>query len=78
MTEGVLYSGLDETALGRLDEFEDWFYQRIQVTVRLATGEHVLAEAYVIPPEHDGLFVMKSWSLQKFRRENLQGLLADL
>lgn len=78
ITEGVLYLGIDDKALERLDAFEDAFYQRVQVCVTQVTGERILAETYVIPPEGYGLLVKQAWSLERFRRESLRFLLADL
>lgn len=67
--EGVLYRGLSDEALQRLDHFEGQMYARQPVIVRLPNGESVACEAFVIEAEYLGLVGDSPWDLERFLRE---------
>ena len=60
-TEGVLYTGLTQTALQRLDRFEETLYQRHKVSVAVKESETQIAFAYVLRPEYSYLFSNSDW-----------------
>ena len=66
VTEGTLFSGIDEETLARLDRFEGSSYQREWVT--LDTGER--AWAYVVAPGEEPLLSDQSWNPDEFLREH--------
>jgi gamma-glutamylcyclotransferase (GGCT)/AIG2-like uncharacterized protein YtfP len=76
--EGLLYCGLDEDALQRLDAFEDDFYRRQTLKVATLAGEIVAAEVYVVPPEQESILIRAPWSLEAFRETALEGFLRRL
>lgn len=75
-TEGTLYHGVDGLVLSRLDRFEDDFYRRQLVRVVVVEPNRVLlAQAYVIPPQHYRLLAPGSWSLRQFQCRVLKSYL---
>ncbi|BBL73456.1 gamma-glutamylcyclotransferase family protein [Methylomagnum ishizawai] len=75
-TDGILYGGIDAAALRRLDDFEDGFYRRENLRVRLASGAWTRAEVYVVPPEHYGLLLPAAWDMEAFQATALDGFMA--
>jgi len=67
-THGTLYSGIDEAALSRLDEFESDYYRRETVSVRCGSGERVSAFAYVIASDQGYRLSREVWDIEAFRR----------
>lgn len=65
---GILYRGLGRLPCARLDRFEDAFYQRRSVQVRVLGGAVQTAEAYVVAPAHYRRLASRPWSLSRFRR----------
>lgn len=65
---GVLYRGLNEAALLRLDRFEGEMYERRVVTV-LTEGEAVEVWTYVFRPEFAHLLLAGDWSFERFLSE---------
>jgi len=74
--DGILYRQVDAAALHRLDAFEDDFYRRECLQVRLESGALVMAWVYVIPPDHYGRLLREPWDLDEFRRTALPGFIA--
>jgi len=64
---GVLYRGLNDAALSRLDRFEGEMYARCQVRVRSHAGD-TLAWAYLFQPEFVHLLMPGDWSYEDFQR----------
>ncbi len=57
MATGILYRDIDAPTFARLDEYEDDFYQRIAVNVETASGITLIAQVYLMAPEHrSGVF----------------------
>jgi gamma-glutamylcyclotransferase (GGCT)/AIG2-like uncharacterized protein YtfP len=77
-TQGVLYQGLGQLQLSRLDVFESDFYERIRVVVSDASERPCQAWAYVMRPESLDLLSGQSWEREWFERlylrEYLQGI----
>jgi len=70
-TPGIVYFNLDDRTLQLIDEFEDDTYLRQPVRVFSAAGHALSAEAYVIPPERDGMLSAAPWDEAAFRRRHL-------
>jgi gamma-glutamylcyclotransferase (GGCT)/AIG2-like uncharacterized protein YtfP len=64
--EGVLYRGIDTTALARLDAFEGEQYRRETVEVTVADGSRATADTYVIRPEYAALLLPVDWDFDAF------------
>ena len=63
---GVVYLNVDETAVSRLDLFEDDFYERQTLRVQCADGENRAAEAYVVPPQNRHVLTGEPWQRAAF------------
>lgn len=77
-TSGLIYTALEGAAWRRLDAFEDDFYDRKSVLIRLASGELLEAQTYVLSHRFLHLSLDESWSLDDLDRETLHQLLARL
>ena len=77
-TSGLVYTALEEDAWRRLDAFEDDFYDRKTVRVRLASGILLEAQTYVLSHQFLHLSLDESWSLDDLDTETLHKLLARL
>jgi gamma-glutamylcyclotransferase (GGCT)/AIG2-like uncharacterized protein YtfP len=75
-TEGVVWSGLDQRALARLDRFEGELYERRRLAVELAEGGACEAFVYVLEPRHRALATDAPWELEVFRARHLRDYLA--
>lgn len=75
---GRVFSGLDSEILGRLDAYEDGFYERIEVTLLDRRGNPVESETYVIPEKHREILSNETWSLDWFRERAMAEYMARL
>ncbi len=66
--DGVLYTGLTQNALHRLDLFEGDMYCRQSTRIELPDRQKVSAETYVLRPEHYACLSESSWDLDNFIR----------
>ncbi len=71
-TSGVLYRGLVRTEVRKLDAFEGVLYERRRVLVRLAGGEWLEAQAYVVVPSCRHRLSDQPWSLDAFARRHVE------
>jgi len=71
-TEGVLWQGLDDEALGILDLFEGEPYARVSCTVRPISAPPCEAFVYLIRDDHAHLMSDESWELRGFRDDALR------
>lgn len=77
-TTGVVYTGLDDVALRRLDAFESDCYVRERVSVRDAAGRSLQAWAYVVRPDARALLMDQSWDSDVFERTHMAAFLRRL
>ena len=63
---GVVYLGVDDAALARLDAFENDFYRREIVRVACDDGHEREAEAYVVPARRCGVLSDEPWRKDQF------------
>lgn len=77
MTDGLVYAGLDATALARIDRFEGELYERRVLGLVLVSGAHCEAFVYVLRPEHFALATDADWDLEAFRERHLRAYLAS-
>jgi gamma-glutamylcyclotransferase (GGCT)/AIG2-like uncharacterized protein YtfP len=74
---GVLWEGLDDASLARIDRFEDAIYERTRRRVVLASGEEREAFVYLLRPEHAALAADDAWEEADFRARHLAAFLAS-
>lgn len=72
-TDGVVFSGVDDESLVRLDAFEGSLYVREWVTLETGDG----AWAYVIAPENEHLLSDQPWDPEEFRLEHGEAFLEE-
>ena len=77
-TSGLVYTALEEDAWRRLDAFEDDFYDRQIVMIRLASGVLHEVQTYVLSHQFLHLSLDESWSLDDLDTGTIQQLLARL
>lgn len=58
---GLLYLNVSAAAMQRLDEYEDDFYERIEVTVHLEDGTGVAAQVYLMHSAHRDIVLPERW-----------------
>lgn len=64
--EGILYRGLGEAALARLDAFEGEMYERLAVAVNPVGGETVMAWCYIFRAPYRHLLLPGDWCFEAF------------
>jgi gamma-glutamylcyclotransferase (GGCT)/AIG2-like uncharacterized protein YtfP len=72
---GVLYAGLEDAELARLDFYEGDLYERREVSVGAGPMQR-RAVTYVLRPEHRHELSEEAWDLQAFLRDHLADYLA--
>lgn len=71
---GRVFFDVPESALRRLDAYEDDFYLREEVFPEISAGVRVAAQAYLVPPEKaDTILSPHGWSLEWFEANGLEG-----
>lgn len=71
---GKVFFDLPETALRRLDAYEDSFYVRSGVHPELRRGVRVAADAFIVPAREASLYLSEEgWSLDWFESNGLEG-----
>lgn len=70
---GVLYYDLDKDVLGRLDAYEDCFYERITVSTRAERhAGPVACDIYAVPvSQRATVLTEEPWSLEDFEARHL-------
>ncbi len=71
ITQGIVFSGLDEETLARLDVFEGSSYVREWVTLETGAG----AWAYVVAPGKEHLLSQQPWDPDDFLLEHGEAFL---
>ena len=75
-TGGVLYTGLDRRALGRVDVYEGSLYRRQRLTVITANGDARAAWVYVLEPRWRHHLGTAAWDREAFAARHLKSFLA--
>ncbi len=70
--DGLVYWGVDDCSMQRLDDFESDFYQRQRLPVLLANGKAIDADVYVVMPAYEHLLSRQQWSPEVFERRYLR------
>jgi gamma-glutamylcyclotransferase (GGCT)/AIG2-like uncharacterized protein YtfP len=66
LVRGVVYLDVDRESTGRLDRFEDDFYERRAIAVDCNDGQRRTAEAYVVPPANRKVLTSEPWCRESF------------
>jgi gamma-glutamylcyclotransferase (GGCT)/AIG2-like uncharacterized protein YtfP len=74
-TGGVVHCDVDDPSLKLLDDFEGELYKRISVQIEVDQNGPLIAEAYVISPEHLHLLSSEPWDFDEFKKEHLHEFL---
>lgn len=61
ITPGLLYEGVSDDAMLRLDEYEGDCYVRVVVSVELEDGSRIDAQAYLLQPAYRHLVRPERW-----------------
>ena len=69
---GVLYTGLSRPQLARLDAYEGEQYLRRRVWVIREDGQRAQVWTYVLQPRYYHRLSSANWSLEQFKRDQLQ------
>lgn len=67
-TEGILYTGLSNTALAALDQYEGYLYSRSKLTVTTRESENELAWCYLLKTQHLDQLTQIEWDFNRFRQ----------
>lgn len=68
---GMLYLGLDQQDLTRLDHFEGSYYKRVDAAVHTG-GQLFNCQTYVLKPDYYHLISETEWSEKKFEQSGLK------
>jgi gamma-glutamylcyclotransferase (GGCT)/AIG2-like uncharacterized protein YtfP len=63
---GIVYLGVDQESTGRLDRFEDDFYERQSIAIDCSDGQQRIAEAYVVPAANRNVLTSEPWARESF------------
>jgi gamma-glutamylcyclotransferase (GGCT)/AIG2-like uncharacterized protein YtfP len=77
-TRGVVYLGVTQKDLWRLDRYEGQQYKRVRVPVCINTDDTISAWCYVMQARYLGRLSGQSWSPQVFAKEHMQAWLRNL
>lgn len=67
---GKILTGLTQREIGRLDDYEDDFYIRMEVGLSV-DGEETSAQAYIVPDEAKNFLTSHVWTWEDFERNFL-------
>jgi gamma-glutamylcyclotransferase (GGCT)/AIG2-like uncharacterized protein YtfP len=76
--QGLVYSGITQTDLHRLDDYEGSRYQRTLVSVHDDDKHPITAWTYLTVPQVRGQLCDHAWSLDTFVRSELEDYLASI
>ena len=74
-TNGIMYSNLVTKDWKILDQFEDFFYDRVVEEIVLEDGTHQKAFTYVVSPKFYHLLDSNLWDSKKFKNKSLSSFL---
>ena len=74
-TNGIMYSNLVTKDWKILDQFEDYFYNRVVEEIVLEDGTHQKAFTYVVSPKFYYLLDSNVWDSKKFQNNSLNSFL---
>jgi gamma-glutamylcyclotransferase (GGCT)/AIG2-like uncharacterized protein YtfP len=74
-TEGLVYTGIGDAHLRKLDDFEGNLYQRIRVCVTDEEGKPLQAWTYVVREAMRAQLTRTPWNREDFELEHLRAFL---
>jgi hypothetical protein len=72
LTEGTVYTELDEASLSNLDAFVGSGFRRVDVNVQADGGDWVEAEAFVLRTSQKKRLTSEPWDEDTFRQKHLK------
>jgi gamma-glutamylcyclotransferase (GGCT)/AIG2-like uncharacterized protein YtfP len=75
VAEGIIYFGVDELSLARLDAFEGDLYQRTPILTEIEGGDKFNAQAYVVKPRFRNHLSSLEWNVTEFAQKHLEAFL---
>ena len=66
LVEGMLHNDITDSEFKLLDTFEDDFYQRIMVKIRLGDKQLAKAEVYIVPKQNMKFATKIVWNREEF------------
>lgn len=78
VTHGLVYAGIGDSLLRKLDRYEGDLYERVRVCATDPEGRPLQAWTYVIPQASRGLLSKQAWDRHTFEREHLKAYLHTL
>ncbi len=75
--QGVVYTGLSNSAMQMLDQYEGEQYQRVRLAAEMPDGSAYPVFAYVIAPACLGHLSERDWSYEEFLQSGKQRFLQD-
>lgn len=75
VTQGLVYAGIGDSFLRRIDRYEGDLYERLRVCVSDVEGRPLQAWTYVIPAARRDMLSKQAWDPQVFERDHLQSWL---
>ena len=75
VTHGLVYTGIGDTLLRKLDRYEGDLYERVRVCVSDPQDRPLQAWTYVVPAAGRGMLSKQAWDRQTFERQYLMDYL---
>lgn len=76
--DGLVYYGVTQEAIQRLDYFEGIEYQRKTVQVMSVSGELIFADTYVVNSAHINALEDKPWTADEFQQRYMAEYLKNV
>ncbi len=74
---GILYTGVDDISLERLDRFEGDMYRRIAVEVLDSRGSRLTAFTYLVRESYHQILTKRPWDPETFRKSGINDFLKE-
>lgn len=78
ITEGLLYTGMDAAAIGKIDAFEGEIYERVSVSVTIFDRSNRTAQTYILRPGYSDLLSTEPWDFEDFKTRLMDRFMADI
>jgi gamma-glutamylcyclotransferase (GGCT)/AIG2-like uncharacterized protein YtfP len=68
---GIVYRDLDDATIQVLDDYEAGIYDRVEVVAKLATGESIACQCYLLGRDYERPANPEPWDVAVFERDAL-------
>jgi gamma-glutamylcyclotransferase (GGCT)/AIG2-like uncharacterized protein YtfP len=73
--KGIVYRDLDDATIQVLDEYEAGIYDRVEIVAKLATGESIACQCYLLGRDYERPASPEPWDAAAFECDALPGYL---